>query len=214
MSFGVHGFVEKLPPGFTHAVALVGRRGIAAAQMGWGEVVRQSAGTARLSLDDDPLNAKLIYLTDAGGRPRFCPLGSPQLLGAAAWCCCLVLPPMPPPPPPSMPPMPSTLLPLPLVVEVRSYCSVETTGAVVTGSRYCYCYTRDNVTMHDRIKALKACKCGTCLQPRILEQGVSRKSAARLQTTIRSGCTSTCTISTAAFGTPRRWTAPAKAGGG
>ena len=59
VSFGVHGYVEELPSDFSHATVLVGRQGIAATQMAWGETVRRHAGTTRLSLDQDPLNSKV-----------------------------------------------------------------------------------------------------------------------------------------------------------
>ena len=67
VSFGVQGYVEELPAGFTSAVVLIGRQGIAATQMAWGEAVRRYAGTTRLTLDKDILNSKVTYWTDNGG---------------------------------------------------------------------------------------------------------------------------------------------------
>eukprot|EP01043_Picozoa_sp_COSAG02_P072509 COSAG02_NODE_13693_length_1360_cov_32.299762_1_plen_359_part_01 len=61
VGFGVQGYVEELPPSFSSAVILVGRTGIAATQMAWGEAVRRNAGTSRLTLDKDILNSKVTY---------------------------------------------------------------------------------------------------------------------------------------------------------
>jgi len=47
VSFGVQGYVEELPAGFSSAVVLIGRPGIAATQMAWGEAVRRNAGSRR-----------------------------------------------------------------------------------------------------------------------------------------------------------------------
>lgn len=72
VSFGVQGYVEELPPSFTSAVVLIGRPGIAATQMAWGEAVRRNAGTNRLTLDKDILNAKVTYWTDNGAYYCYC----------------------------------------------------------------------------------------------------------------------------------------------
>lgn len=72
VSFGVQGYVEALPPSFDQAVLLVGRQGISAAQMAWGETLRRHAGTRRLTLDEDILNSKLHYLTDNGAYYCYC----------------------------------------------------------------------------------------------------------------------------------------------
>jgi hypothetical protein len=72
VSFGIQGYVEELPASFSHATVLAGRQGVAATQLAWGETVRRHSGTTRLSLDQDPLNSKLIYLTDAGSRYCYC----------------------------------------------------------------------------------------------------------------------------------------------
>ena len=72
VSFGVQGYVEELPAGFTSAVVLIGRQGIAATQMAWGETVRRYAGTTRLTLDKDILNSKVTYWTDNGGYYCYC----------------------------------------------------------------------------------------------------------------------------------------------
>eukprot|EP01043_Picozoa_sp_COSAG02_P010669 COSAG02_NODE_380_length_23483_cov_8.034382_7_plen_362_part_00 len=66
VGFGVQGYVEELPPGFKSSVIMVGRVGIAATQMAWGEAVRRNAGTNRLTLDKDILNSKVTYWTDNG----------------------------------------------------------------------------------------------------------------------------------------------------
>ena len=50
VSFGVQGYVEELPPSFTSAVILVGRAGISATQLAWGEAVRRNAGSLSLCL--------------------------------------------------------------------------------------------------------------------------------------------------------------------
>ena len=72
VSFGVQGYVEALPPAFSQAVVLLGRKGISATQMAWGETVRRHAGTKRLTLDKDILNSKVTYWTDnASTRPPF-----------------------------------------------------------------------------------------------------------------------------------------------
>ena len=72
VSFGVQGYVEALPPAFSQAVVLLGRKGISATQMAWGETVRRHAGTKRLTLDKDVLNSKVTYWTDnASARPPF-----------------------------------------------------------------------------------------------------------------------------------------------
>ena len=72
VSFGVQGYVEALPPAFSQAVVLLGRKGISATQMAWGETVRRHAGTKRLTLDKDILNSKVTYWTDnASARPPF-----------------------------------------------------------------------------------------------------------------------------------------------
>ena len=72
VSFGVQGYVEALPPSFDQAVLLVGRQGISAAQMAWGETLRRHAGTRRLTLDEDILNSKIHYLTDNGAYYCYC----------------------------------------------------------------------------------------------------------------------------------------------
>jgi len=66
VAFGVQGYVEELPASFDHRVVLVGRPGIAAATMAWGQVVRRRANTTRLNLDQDILNRKVTYWTDNG----------------------------------------------------------------------------------------------------------------------------------------------------
>lgn len=72
VGFGVQGYVEELTPSFTSAVILVGRTGIAATQMAWGEAVRRNAGTDRLTLDKDILNSKVTYWTDNGACAQNC----------------------------------------------------------------------------------------------------------------------------------------------
>ena len=74
VSFGVQGYVEELPAGFSSAVVLIGRTGIAATQMAWGEAVRRKAATRRLTLDKDVLNSKVTYWTDNGA---YCECHSP-----------------------------------------------------------------------------------------------------------------------------------------
>ena len=72
LGFGVHGYIEELPPSFSQQVLLVGRAGIAASQLAWGEVVRRHAGTTRLQLADDILNRKISYWTDNGAFYCYC----------------------------------------------------------------------------------------------------------------------------------------------
>ena len=63
VGFGVQGFVEELPAGFEQQVVLVGRPGLAAAQMAWGETIRAHSNTTRLHLGEDLLNRKISYWT-------------------------------------------------------------------------------------------------------------------------------------------------------
>ena len=61
---GVQGKVLSLPAGFTQRVALVPRRGIAAAYAGYGEMVTATHRYSKFTLDDDILNKRLSYWTD------------------------------------------------------------------------------------------------------------------------------------------------------
>jgi hypothetical protein len=72
LSFGVHGYVERLPEHFEQRVVLVGRQGIAAATHAWGKVVRRASGTTRMALEDDLLNRKVSYWTDNGAYYCYC----------------------------------------------------------------------------------------------------------------------------------------------
>ena len=51
---------------------LVGRKGIAAAYYGWGQMMQANGGTRRLTLDDDEYNRQLHYMTDNGAYYCFC----------------------------------------------------------------------------------------------------------------------------------------------
>lgn len=72
IAVGVQGYVEELPPSFSHEAVLVGRVGISAAQMAWGTTVRAHANTTRLTLDTDLYNRKLHYMTDNGAYYCYC----------------------------------------------------------------------------------------------------------------------------------------------
>jgi hypothetical protein len=72
VAFGVQGYVEELPPAFSQAVLMVGRLGVRATQMAWGQTLRAHANTRRLSLDQDVLNSKVTYWTDNGAYYCYC----------------------------------------------------------------------------------------------------------------------------------------------
>ena len=66
LAVGVSGYVEELPPSFSQVAVLVGRSGLASAQVSWGSAVRAYSGTRRLTLDEDEYSSKITYWTDNG----------------------------------------------------------------------------------------------------------------------------------------------------
>ena len=74
---GVQGMVQSLPANFSLAFATLAQRGVAAASIAWGAYLLQSHQSARLSLADDVLSAKLHYMTDGGSALCYCDFCAP-----------------------------------------------------------------------------------------------------------------------------------------
>jgi len=67
LSVGASGYLESLPAGFQTRVAIAVRRGLSAAYSAYGSAALRVAGSVpKMTLDADPLDRQLHYLTDNG----------------------------------------------------------------------------------------------------------------------------------------------------
>ena len=68
LAWGANGYATSLPSNWSLSVTLAARGGVSAAVLAWGESARAQHGTAKVTLDEDPLSSRLGYMEDDGAQ--------------------------------------------------------------------------------------------------------------------------------------------------